>query len=66
MIAEAELAWTARRLVVLMDRHLEFRAAWEARGWRTIAAEGPWASILKDCLIAGENPTPRTPSNSPS
>ena len=66
VVAEAELAWAGRRLVVLMDRHREFQAAWETRGWRTIPAEGPWASLLQDCFIAGETPDAPTPSNSPS
>jgi DEAD/DEAH box helicase domain-containing protein len=46
VIAEAELAWTQRRIVLLMPHHLDFKAVWESHGWTTVLAEGPWASAL--------------------
>ena len=48
VIAEAELAWVNRRLVLLMPHQVESLAAWQSRGWTTVAAEGDWAQLLLD------------------
>jgi DEAD/DEAH box helicase domain-containing protein len=48
VVAEAELAWVKRRLVLLMPHHEESMAAWQSRGWTTVNGEGDWAQHLLD------------------
>lgn len=48
VVAEAELAWINRRLVLLMPHHAESVPAWQNRGWTTVAADGDWAKPLID------------------
>lgn len=59
--AEAELAWTSRRLVLLMPHHGESVTAWQSRGWTTVAAEGDWAKLLLDIFNQTTSPGGQTP-----
>jgi DEAD/DEAH box helicase domain-containing protein len=53
VIAEAELAWTRDKVVLLMEHHLEFRQVWEREGWKTCVASGPWVDELLRKLTPG-------------
>jgi len=50
VIAEAELAWMQRKLVLLMPVHVQSTSVWEANGWKTLMAEGEWQQRLADEL----------------
>lgn len=50
VVAEAELAWTAAKLVLLMSAHVEHQERWESQGWTTVVAEGDWAKQLAENL----------------
>jgi DEAD/DEAH box helicase domain-containing protein len=50
VVAEAELAWIGRKLVLLMPAHMDYRAVWEAHGWKTVIAEGEWQQQLIESL----------------
>lgn len=49
--AEAELAWTERRIVVLAEHQLEFSEIWAADGWRVVRADqGSWADEVREAM----------------
>jgi DEAD/DEAH box helicase domain-containing protein len=50
VVAEAELAWTKRKLVLLMPAHTEGAPVWQANGWRTLMAEDDWQKRLTEEL----------------
>lgn len=50
VVAEAELAWTKRKLVLLMPAHAEGAPIWQANGWRTLMAEDDWQKQLTEEL----------------
>ena len=50
VVAEAELAWTNRKLVLLMLTHADTTSVWKAAGWKTVVAEVGWQKILADEL----------------
>lgn len=54
VVAEAELAWVQRKLVLLMPVHADSTSMWEANGWKTLMAQDEWHSRLADEL---GNPT---------
>ncbi len=48
VVAEAELAWTSLKVVLLMPTHgAEF---WTSRGWKIVIAEGDWTTPLIEVL----------------
>jgi DEAD/DEAH box helicase domain-containing protein len=47
VIAEAELAWAARKLVLLLEAHASHEPAWKARGWSCVHATTPdWPQVI--------------------
>jgi DEAD/DEAH box helicase domain-containing protein len=50
VVAEAELAWIKRKLVLLMPVHAEGAPVWQANGWRTLMAEDDWQKRLAEEL----------------
>jgi DEAD/DEAH box helicase domain-containing protein len=50
VMAEAELAWLQRKLVLLMPTHAANAAVWEANGWKTLIAQDEWQQKLADEL----------------
>ena len=50
VVAEAELAWTSRRLVLLMPHHVDSLAIWTSQGWTTLVAEAGWPQTLSSLL----------------
>ncbi|WP_157866551.1 DUF1998 domain-containing protein [Aromatoleum aromaticum] len=46
IIAEAELAWCAKKLVLLLPAHTNYQAVWKAHGWTSVVAEGEWTQRL--------------------
>ncbi len=50
VIAEAELAWFERRLVLLMPTQADSSAVWQAKGWKALLAEAQWQQQLADAL----------------
>jgi DEAD/DEAH box helicase domain-containing protein len=52
VIAEAELAWTQRKLVLLMAAHIEFQGVWQNHGWKAVLAQGEWQQRLLEELTS--------------
>ena len=50
-MAEAELAWMRRKLVLLMPVHVEGPGSLEGAGWKTVVAEGEWQQRLSEELV---------------
>jgi DEAD/DEAH box helicase domain-containing protein len=50
VVAEAELAWTALKVVLLMPAHAEHQQFWKSQGWKTVIAEEDWAKPLAEAL----------------
>ncbi len=48
VVAEAELAWINRKLVLLMPHHLESENVWKTHGWTTVLAENEWCAALEN------------------
>lgn len=46
VVAEAELAWIQRKLVLLMPVHADSAPIWEANGWKTLMAVDDWQRQL--------------------
>jgi DEAD/DEAH box helicase domain-containing protein len=46
VVAECELAWTSRKVVLLLDLNADSEPAWTARGWQTVTASPGWPGIL--------------------
>lgn len=42
VVAEAELAWPAEKLVVVLDSQHEYDAVWSGAGWTSVLAQGDW------------------------
>jgi len=51
VVAEAELAWTQRKLVLLMPAQADSTTVWAAHGWTTLVADDGWQQQLKDKLV---------------
>jgi hypothetical protein len=52
VIAECELAWTSRKVALLLDHHSDTQATWNKRGWQTITAAPGWPEQLTAILNA--------------
>ena len=50
VIAEAELAWLNRKLVLLMPVHEASAKVWEVNGWKTLVAKDAWQQELLEEL----------------
>ena len=61
VVAEAELAWIKRRLVLLMPHQAESTTTWQSRGWTTVAADGDWAGFLIDIFNQTTDPGGQSP-----
>ncbi|MEI7910137.1 MAG: DEAD/DEAH box helicase [Verrucomicrobiota bacterium] len=46
VVAECELAWTRRKVVLLLDHHADHEPAWTERGWLAIPASPGWPAQL--------------------
>ena len=46
VVAECELAWTSRKVVLLLDHHADTAPAWTARGWQAFHASAGWPGQL--------------------
>lgn len=55
VVAEAELAWIQRKLVLLMPVHADSTTVWETNGWKTLMAQDEWHSRLADELGSPTN-----------
>ena len=52
VVAECELAWTSRKVALLLDHHSDTQATWNKRGWQTITAAPGWPEQLTAILNA--------------
>jgi DEAD/DEAH box helicase domain-containing protein len=50
VVAECELVWTSRKVVLLLDHHADSEAAWTGRGWQTVKASPGWPALLLSSL----------------
>ncbi|MFZ9938181.1 MAG: Zn-binding domain-containing protein, partial [Luteolibacter sp.] len=50
VVAECELVWTSRKVVLLLDHHADSEAAWTSRGWQTVKASPGWPALLLNQL----------------
>ena len=50
VIAEAELAWRASKLVLLMPENAYGLSVWQANGWNTLVAEDGWQMKVTDAI----------------
>jgi hypothetical protein len=46
VIAECELAWLRRKVVLLLPHRAESEPAWVTRGWQTVSASPGWPAQL--------------------
>jgi DEAD/DEAH box helicase domain-containing protein len=46
VVAECELAWTTRKVVLLLEPHTDTAAIWTKRGWQTVTASPGWPGQL--------------------
>jgi DEAD/DEAH box helicase domain-containing protein len=51
--AEAELAWTAARLVVVVDGQADYLHVWTGLGWTVIEAKDDWAQAVSAAFASG-------------
>jgi DEAD/DEAH box helicase domain-containing protein len=50
VVAEAELAWPQRKLVLLMPAHTANASVWDAHGWKALIAQDDWQQRLAEEL----------------
>ncbi|MBF0240681.1 MAG: hypothetical protein HQM12_23520 [SAR324 cluster bacterium] len=48
VVAEAELAWTNKRLVVLMPHQQDYQEVWLKHQWKVILVEADWLTALRE------------------
>jgi DEAD/DEAH box helicase domain-containing protein len=54
VIAEAELAWLDRKVVLLMPEHIDRSNGWQSQGWNAIVAKDDWPENLASVVqVAG-------------
>jgi hypothetical protein len=46
VVAEAELAWSKFKLVLLMKEHMSSSEIWQDHGWKVLLADGDWHQKL--------------------
>ena len=52
VIAEAELVWVQRRLLLLMPAQKNSLLIWQKNGWQVIVADSDWQAQLAKVLSA--------------
>lgn len=50
VLAEAELAWLDKKVVVLLEHQVEYAETWQAQGWRCVVAQGDWTEQVSALL----------------
>lgn len=50
VVAECELAWTKRKVVLLLEHHADTEPVWLAHGWQTVSATTGWPTHLSGKL----------------
>jgi hypothetical protein len=50
VVAECELVWTGRKVVLLLDHHADSEVAWTSRGWQTVTVSPGWPAQLLNKL----------------
>jgi DEAD/DEAH box helicase domain-containing protein len=56
VVAEAELAWLDRKVVLLMPEHCDRSNVWQSQGWHAVVAEGDWPEKLASAAqVSGTN-----------
>ena len=50
VVSECELAWTSRKVALLLDHHADSEAVWTGRGWVTVTVSAGWPTLLLDKL----------------
>ncbi len=48
--AEAELAWTAAQIVLLLDHQEEYQSVWKEYGWNVVLFSESWAASVQNLL----------------
>lgn len=56
VIAESELAWTSRKLVLLLPTQIESKPVWIAHAWHVAVADGDWSQDLTAKLKNQQEP----------
>jgi DEAD/DEAH box helicase domain-containing protein len=51
VVAEAELAWPAKKLVVVLEAQQEYDAVWAGAGWTSVPARSGWALAVQTHLM---------------
>jgi DEAD/DEAH box helicase domain-containing protein len=46
VVAECELAWTSRKVVLLLNHHADSKNAWKIRGWQSVEVTPEWPSQI--------------------
>ncbi|MFN0128090.1 MAG: DEAD/DEAH box helicase [Verrucomicrobiales bacterium] len=52
VIAESELAWTGRKLVLLLEAHASHQPVWVARGWHCVTTTSGWPEEIISRMYA--------------
>lgn len=58
VVAECELAWTSRKVVLLLDHNADSEPAWVQRGWHVVSASPGWPEQLMAILSAASPSEP--------
>ena len=53
VIAEAELAWIAEQVVVLLPHQAEYQAVWSAKAWCVVKVGQDWLTALLAAMPIG-------------
>jgi DEAD/DEAH box helicase domain-containing protein len=51
VVAEAELAWPGKKLVVVLDAQHEYDAVWAGAGWTSISVQDDWVLAVRAHLM---------------
>ena len=50
VVAECELVWTSRKVVLLLVHHVDSEVSWTSRGWQTVTVSPGWPAQLLNKL----------------
>ena len=56
VVAECEIAWTSRKVVLLLDHHADTETVWTERGWQVVTVSPGWPGQLTAKLNAAPSP----------
>ncbi|MEI7773514.1 MAG: Zn-binding domain-containing protein [Verrucomicrobiota bacterium] len=56
VVAECEIAWTSRKVVLLLDHHADTKTVWTERGWQVVTVSPGWPEQLTAKLNAAPSP----------